>query len=262
MGQYNFLIPGALGDLSKFNKIFRVPIERNKQGWKQKMLSDRIRPFLLRRTKSEVAKELPEKNEVIVRIELEGAQRDAYETVRLGAVSMVKQAIAMHGFAKAHMILLEALLRLRQVSCDPRLVKLNSNTDFPAGAKLLYLIQMLRELVDDGRKILLFSNFTSMLDLIKPHLNEMHIPFVELRGETSDRITPVQTFQQGKVPLFMLSLKAGGVGLNLTAADTVIHFDPWWNPAGRKPSHRSSAPHRSRQKRIRVQVDCGRYSRG
>ena len=127
--------------------------------------------------------------------------------------------------------MLDALLKLRQVCCDPRLVKLAAARRVTASAKLEHLMEMLPQLVEDGRRILLFSQFTSMLDLIKPALGETGIEFVELRGDTTDRARPVARFQQGKVPLFLISLKAGGTGLNLTAADTVIHYDPWWNPA-------------------------------
>jgi len=128
-------------------------------------------------------------------------------------------------------VVLDALLKLRQVCCDPRLVKLTAARRVTASAKLEHLMEMLPQLVEDGRRILLFSQFTSMLDLIKLALGETAIEFVELRGDTTDRARPVARFQQGKVPLFLISLKAGGTGLNLTAADTVIHYDPWWNPA-------------------------------
>jgi SNF2 family DNA or RNA helicase len=117
------------------------------------------------------------------------------------------------------------------VCCDPRLVKLAAARRVAASAKLEHLMEMLPQLVEDGRRILLFSQFTSMLDLIKPAVAEAGIEFVELRGDTTDRAGPVARFQRGRVPLFLISLKAGGTGLNLTAADTVIHYDPWWNPA-------------------------------
>jgi SNF2 family DNA or RNA helicase len=122
-------------------------------------------------------------------------------------------------------------LKLRQVCCDPRLVKLAAAKRVTASAKLSHLLEMLPALIEDGRRILLFSQFTSMLDLVKPALGERGIDFVELRGDTADRARPVARFQKREVPLFLISLKAGGTGLNLTAADTVIHYDPWWNPA-------------------------------
>jgi SNF2 family DNA or RNA helicase len=164
-------------------------------------------------------------------VELEGPQRDLYETVRLAMHEKVRREVAQKGLARSHIIVLDALLKLRQVCCDPRLVKLAAARRVAASAKLEHLMEMLPQLVEDGRRILLFSQFTSMLDLIKPAVAEAGIEFVELRGDTTDRAGPVARFQRGKVPLFLISLKAGGTGLNLTAADTVIHYDPWWNPA-------------------------------
>ncbi len=128
-------------------------------------------------------------------------------------------------------IVLDALLKLRQVCYDPRLVKLASARRAKKSAKLIRLMEMLPELIAEGRRVLLFSQFTSMLDLIRPELDSRNIDFVEITGKTKDRKTPVRQFQSGEFPLFLISLKAGGTGLNLTAADTVIHYDPWWNPA-------------------------------
>jgi SNF2 family DNA or RNA helicase len=143
----------------------------------------------------------------------------------------VRDALRMRGLARSHIVVLDALLKLRQVCCDPRLLKVSAARGVRGSAKLEALLEMVPELIEEGRRILLFSQFTSMLDLIKPELREREIAFVELRGETKDRVTPVRRFQAGEVPLFLISLKAGGTGLNLTAADTVIHYDPWWNPA-------------------------------
>ena len=127
--------------------------------------------------------------------------------------------------------MLDALLKLRQVCCDPRLVKLPSARLVDTSSKLDDLMEMIDEMIPEGRRILLFSQFTSMLDLIKPRLAAAGVKFVELRGDTRDRAEPVRAFESGEVPLFLISLKAGGRGLNLTSADTVIHYDPWWNPA-------------------------------
>jgi SNF2 family DNA or RNA helicase len=126
---------------------------------------------------------------------------------------------------------LDALLKLRQVCCDPRLVKLPSARAVESSSKLDELLEMITEMIPEGRRILLFSQFTTMLDLIKPRLAEAGVKFVELRGDTRDRAEPVRAFENGEVALFLISLKAGGRGLNLTSADTVIHYDPWWNPA-------------------------------
>jgi SNF2 family DNA or RNA helicase len=148
----------------------------------------------------------------------------------------LREVIAEKGLKRSRIELLDALLKLRQVCCDPRLVKTNAaNVNAvhagAGSAKLERLMEMLPSLIDEGRRILLFSQFTSMLSLIQAELTRARIPFVLLTGETTDRATPVRRFQRGEVPLFLISLRAGGTGLNLTAADTVIHYDPWWNPA-------------------------------
>jgi len=229
--QFAFLMPGLLGDARRFGRVFRTPIEKKQDGERRAVLSGRVKPFLLRRTKALVAADLPPKTEILRPLELSGQQRDLYETVRLAMHEKVRREVAQKGLARSHIIVLDALLKLRQVCCDPRLVKLAAARRVTASAKLEHLMEMLPQLVEDGRRILLFSQFTSMLDLIKPALGETGIEFVELRGDTTDRARPVVRFQSGKVPLFLISLKAGGTGLNLTAADTVIHYDPWWNPA-------------------------------
>jgi SNF2 family DNA or RNA helicase len=144
----------------------------------------------------------------------------------------VRDEIGKKGVARSQIVILEALLKLRQVCCDPRLVKSLPSKKHGAGsAKLIDLMQMVDDLLDEGRKILIFSQFTSMLKLIEEALALRGIAYALLTGETRDRAAQVAAFQQGAVPLFLISLKAGGVGLNLTAADTVIHYDPWWNPA-------------------------------
>ena len=144
----------------------------------------------------------------------------------------VRAAIAAKGFARSRIVILDALLKLRQCCCDPRLLKLSSKASVKAGsAKLERLVDMLVELLDEDRRILVFSQFTSMLDLIRPKLDEMRVPYSLLTGDTRDRPKEIGNFQNGTTRVFLISLKAGGVGLNLTAADTVILYDPWWNPA-------------------------------
>ncbi|NHZ43467.1 DEAD/DEAH box helicase [Massilia aquatica] len=230
--QFHFLLPGLLGDEKQFNNDFRKPIERDGDAGRNAFLTRRIKPFLLRRTKDHVAKELPAKTEMLREVTLAGAQRDLYETVRLAMDKKVRAAIASKGVARSQIVILEALLKLRQVCCDPRLVAIGGRKKSAApSAKLAALSGMLDELLDEGRKILVFSQFTSMLALIEEELRARHIPYALLTGETLDRRAQVAAFQGGKVPVFLISLKAGGVGLNLTAADTVIHYDPWWNPA-------------------------------
>jgi len=231
--QFHFLLPGLLGDEKTFNSQFRHPIERQDDPTRRSLLNRRIKPFLLRRTKDNVAKELPLKTEMVRKVELTGPQRDLYETVRLAMDQKVREEIDRKGVARSQIVILEALLKLRQVCCDPRLVKsLSTRKQQAAGsAKLADLMQMLEDLLEENRKILVFSQFTSMLELIEEELEERNIPYAILTGETRDRGAQVAAFQQGAVPVFLISLKAGGVGLNLTAADTVIHYDPWWNPA-------------------------------
>jgi superfamily II DNA or RNA helicase len=227
----HFLMPGMLGTISDFRRRFRHPIENNDDKDARARLTRRIRPFTLRRTKEQVATELPPKTEVVERVELSGAQRDLYESLRLAMDQRVRDLISRQGFQRSRIEILDALLKLRQVCCDPRLVKLDSAKEVKGSAKLDRLMEMLDELHSEGRRVLLFSQFTSMLDLIEARLREVGREWVRISGDTQDRDTPVRRFQAGEVPLFLISLRAGGTGLNLTAADTVIHYDPWWNPA-------------------------------
>jgi superfamily II DNA or RNA helicase len=228
---FDFLMPGFLGDARHFTSTWRTPIEKQGNTLRRALLARRIKPFMLRRKKDEVAKELPEKTIIVRSVELEGGQRDLYETVRSAMDARVREEVAAKGLARSQIVILDALLKLRQVCCDPRLVKIDAAKKVRERAKLDLLMDMLPEMVDEGRRVLLFSQFTSMLDLIAGELTRCKIDFVTLTGSTSDRETPIRRFQDGEVPIFLISLKAGGTGLNLTAADTVIHYDPWWNPA-------------------------------
>lgn len=229
---FHFMMPGLLGEQKQFTRLFRTPIEKHGDNDRRAHLNRRVAPFMLRRTKDKVMKELPEKIETIHYVELDEQQRDLYETIRVTMHKKVRDQIAQLGLGRSHMIILEALLKLRQVCCDPRLLKMPVAQKKDAkSAKLEVLISFITELLEEGRRILLFSQFTEMLGLIEKELTKKKIEYVKLTGQTKDRQTPVQAFQEGKVPLFLISLKAGGTGLNLTAADTVIHYDPWWNPA-------------------------------
>jgi superfamily II DNA or RNA helicase len=228
---FHFLMPGLLGDELRFRRVFRTPIEKHGDNERRASLARRIAPFLLRRTKQEVVQELPPKTEIVRSVELGTAQRDLYESLRLAMHSKIQQEIGRKGMARSHIVILDALLKLRQVCCDPRLVKLEAARRVKGSAKLELLMQMLPELVEEGRRVLLFSQFTGMLALIEDELGRIKLPYVKLTGDTKDRATPIRRFQAGEIPLFLISLKAGGTGLNLTAADTVIHYDPWWNPA-------------------------------
>ncbi|WP_338526761.1 DEAD/DEAH box helicase [Pseudomonas batumici] len=229
---FHFLLPGWLGDVKSFNRDYRIPIEKHASEVRLQHLNGRIKPFLLRRTKEQVATELPPKTEIIHWVDLNEAQRDVYETMRLAMDKKVRAEITRKGVARSQIIILEALLKLRQVCCDLRLV---NDAPLPTrggtSGKLDSLMEMLEELLDEGRRILLFSQFTSMLSLIEAELRKRGVVYALLTGQTRDRRTPVKDFQDGKLQIFLISLKAGGVGLNLTEADTVIHYDPWWNPA-------------------------------
>jgi SNF2 family DNA or RNA helicase len=244
----DFVCPGLLGNEAQFREHYRNPIEKRQDALQAEHLARRIRPFVLRRTKSQAAQELPEKTETLLRVELEGTQADLYETVRATMDEKLREAIATQGLARSQIMVLDALLKLRQVCCDPRLLKAAApsagddgeapaqpahpaSTRHAPSAKLELLLDLLPTLVEDGRRVLLFSQFTEMLALIEPELAKLKLPYLKLTGDTQNRAEMVAKFQQGEVPLFLISLKAGGVGLNLTAADTVILYDPWWNPA-------------------------------
>jgi len=235
---FRFAQPGLLGPQATFEREFRKPIERagDPDPGRLKVLRHIIAPFLLRRTKAAVTPELPPVVEIERVIDLEPEQWKLYEAVRLAMHDKVRNALDKAGVARGRMVVLDALLRLRQICCDPRLIRtIEGHDSLPAthagSAKLTVLIDMLAGLCDEGRQVLVFSQFTSMLKLIELELQKLGLEYVTLTGRTRDRARPVQRFQNGEVPVFLISLKAGGAGLNLTAADAVIHYDPWWNPA-------------------------------
>ena len=228
---FYFLMPGFLGSQKRFQELFRTPIEKLGDPERMFQLRARITPFMLRRTKALVASELPPKVDTVVRVELEGKQADLYETIRLGMEKTVRDALESKGLAKSQITILDALLKLRQVCCDPKLLKLPAAQKIKTSAKLEQLMVMLPEMVAEGRRILLFSQFTTMLTLIEAELKKQGLPWVKLTGQSQNREALIQQFTDRTVPIFLISLKAGGVGLNLPQADTVIHYDPWWNPA-------------------------------
>ena len=228
---FYFLMPGFLGSQKRFQELFRTPIEKLGDPERMVQLRARITPFMLRRTKSLVASELPPKVDTVVRVELEGKQADLYETIRLGMEKTVRDALESKGLAKSQITILDALLKLRQVCCDPHLLKIPAAQKIKTSAKLEQLMVMLPEMVAEGRRILLFSQFTTMLTLIEAELKKHKLQWVKLTGQSQNREALIQQFTDRTVPIFLISLKAGGVGLNLPQADTVIHYDPWWNPA-------------------------------
>lgn len=227
---FDFLMPGLLGTREQFRRWFRQPIEKGRDHNRQALLASRIQPFFLRRTKAEVTPELPDKTQIIRSVPLGLQQRRLYESQRIQLHDKVRYALQTHGPERGRMVMLDALLKLRQICCDPRLLKDDTLKAAPS-AKLELLMDLLPELIADGRRVLLFSQFVGMLDLIEPEVKALGIDYVRLTGQTKDREEVVERFQRSEAPLFLISLKAGGVGLNLTAADVVIHYDPWWNPA-------------------------------
>jgi superfamily II DNA or RNA helicase len=230
--QFDFLLPGFLGAQEQFTRNYRTPIEKEGDGEKLQRLVRRTAPFMLRRVKDQVAKELPQKTELLRTAPLGDRQAVLYESIRLTMEKRVRKAIAQKGLARSHITILDALLKLRQVCCDPKLLPAGTRGVKNAeSAKMEMLMELLPEMLDEGRRILLFSQFTKMLGLIETEIQKLGIGYAKLTGQTRKRDEAIQTFRQGEVNLFLISLKAGGVGLNLTEADTVIHYDPWWNPA-------------------------------
>ncbi|WP_161881155.1 DEAD/DEAH box helicase [Deinococcus alpinitundrae] len=229
--QFNFLMPGLLYSEKVFGQLYRTPVEKQGDLARRAALAARVRPFLLRREKSEVARELPPKTEIPVRLSLENDQRDLYETVRVTMQEKVREELAARGLSRSTIAVLDALLKLRQAVTDPRLVKLDAAGKVRSNAKLDWLRANLPQMVEEGRRVLIFSAFASLLGLLEDTLTELSIPYAKLTGQTKNRTAQIESFQGGEKAVFLISLKAGGVGLNLTAADTVIHYDPWWNPA-------------------------------
>jgi SNF2 family DNA or RNA helicase len=223
--QFHFINRGLLGGRGDFQDRYATPIADGDEDAAAR-LRERIRPFLLRRLKSEVAPELPPRTEVVLRCELSEAERVVYDTVRAATLTDV---VARLKAGEGVMAALEALLRMRQAACHPALVP---GHDSSHSAKLMLLMETLANAVAEGHKALVFSQWTSLLDLAEPHLEAAGVDFVRLDGSTRDRGRVVERFQdeQGP-PVMLISLKAGGTGLNLTAADHVLLLDPWWNPA-------------------------------
>jgi SNF2 family DNA or RNA helicase len=263
---FDFLMPGYLGSAQDFRERYEIPITREKNPDAQSRLARRVRPFLLRRLKRDVAKDLPDKIEQVAFCDLNPEQRTVYQQLLEATRKQVLDAGDAQGLARSRMVVLTALLRLRQVCCDLRLLKLEtqpsgeqspkpvhptsdpsakghdvlesspsaateSDAAQPSG-KLELFSELLEEVIDGGHRALVFSQFTSMLALLRQKLTAEGVEFCWLDGSTPNRAEVVERFQtMPNIPVFLISLKAGGVGLNLTAADTVIHFDPWWNPA-------------------------------
>lgn len=240
---FDFLMPGYLGSADDFRDRYEVAITKERDAGALQRLRRRIRPFLLRRLKKEVVRELPDKIEQVAYCELTPAQSTLYQQLLAHTRKEVLEATGEQGLAKSRMLVLTALLRLRQICCDLRLLQLEPKSDSDAGlaakpaavepgGKVQLFGELLDEVLDGGHRVLVFSQFTSMLALLQEELKERGVASCHLDGSTRDRGAVVAKFQSdASIPVFLISLKAGGVGLNLTGADTVIHFDPWWNPA-------------------------------
>ncbi|MCX6368735.1 MAG: DEAD/DEAH box helicase [Armatimonadetes bacterium] len=227
--QFAFLNPGLLGGIEVFKENFLAPIERGKDENAASALRALTRPFLLRRTKAQVATDLPPRTERIITVELEAPQRKLYEQTRDKYRAQILGILDSEGSSNAQLRVLEGLLRLRQICCDPRLMEPTTKV---GSAKLEAILETMETLRAEGHKALIFSQFTQMLGLLKNELDAKSVPYLYLDGRTKDRQGRVDQFQADEnIPFFLISLKAGGVGLNLTAADYVIHIDPWWNPA-------------------------------
>jgi non-specific serine/threonine protein kinase len=230
---FEFLMPGFLGSQNAFQKGFVKPI---KDGDEETMetLRSRVRPFILRRKKSDVVQELPPKVENVHYAGLVDEQQELYASLAKKLKEQVLQKVEEQGIAQSQMSILDALLKLRQICCHPRLLKLDMpgvNTNLPSG-KFEAFKDLTSGIIEDGHKVLVFSQFVQMLQIIRSWLKMNETPFAYLDGASKDRYEQVERFNNDPdVPIFLISLKAGGTGLNLTAADYVIHYDPWWNPA-------------------------------
>jgi len=244
----HFLMPGYLGSQKDFKERFEKQIESEPGGSAHRRLIKRLRPFVLRRTKREVIEELPEKLEQIAFCELTEKQRQIYSELMSATRKQVAELAGGKDQNKSRMLMLTALLRLRQACCDVRLLGVEEAETAAASAKVELLLELLGEAVDGGHRVLIFSQFVSMLTLLRDALTGAGIEFCYLDGQTKDRAAEVDRFQAGNTPAFLISLKAGGVGLNLTAADTVVHFDPWWNPA--VEAQATDRAHRIGQQRV------------
>ncbi|AKF11023.1 DEAD/DEAH box helicase [Sandaracinus amylolyticus] len=239
---FSLIAPGMLGTWARFRARFVVPIQRYGNEERAALLRQLIAPFVLRRTKGEVAKELPSRTEVLHMIELSPAERALYD----GAVHQARRALAGRGRDERTVRVLAEITRLRQLACHPQLVVEDERLE---SSKLHALVELLRDIVPRGHRVLVFSQFTRHLALVQRALDAAKISTLYLDGATptGERTRRVDRFQKGEASVFLISLKAGGTGLNLTAADYVVHLDPWWNPAAEDQA--SDRAHRIGQER-------------
>ncbi len=246
----DFLMPKYLGAYDDFKCEYEDRIELGGRDAiaAQQRLREKLHPFLLRRVKKDVAKDLPDKIRTVTYCTLTPEQRKAYEEVRAQVREKMKGLVKEKGFEKSKFEMLALLMKLRQICCDLRLLKDFKRPPENPSAKIEAFLDLLKEAIHGGHRILLFSQFTTMLKLIAQHLEDEGHTYCYLDGSTKDRIEQCAKFNQTPtIPVFLISLKAGGTGLNLTGADTVIHFDPWWNPAAEEQA--TDRAHRIGQKK-------------
>ena len=229
---FDFLMPGFLFSMADFNSRYVNPIMERQDKIVEKRLKLQIYPFILRRMKRDVAKDLPDKVENIAYCELTDDQKDFYLQVLDSTKEELFKSIEQNGLEKSRLSIFSALLRMRQICCHPRLYDKNNVKNVISSGKFEKLKVMLEEIISEKHRILLFSQFVDMLDIVKAWLDKEGIKYEYLTGKTKDRQGAVERFNTDPtIPIFLISLKAGGTGLNLTGADYVIHYDPWWNPA-------------------------------
>ncbi len=229
---FDFLMPGFLFSQSEFSYRYVNPIVEREDKAVEKRLKFQIYPFILRRMKRDVAKDLPDKLENIAYCELTPEQKDFYLEVLDSTKEELFKSIEQNGLEKSRMSIFSALLRLRQICCHPRLYDKDNKKGINESGKFEHLKEMLEEIVEEGHRVLLFSQFVDMLDIVREWLKKSGIKHEYLTGSTKNRQEVVERFNSDdSIPIFLISLKAGGTGLNLTGADYVIHYDPWWNPA-------------------------------
>lgn len=229
---FDFLMPGFLYDINEFNYRYGVPIQEKGDKTVGNRLKKQVYPFILRRLKRDIAKDLPDKIENIAYCHMTPEQRDFYLDVLDSTRQEIFGKISEEGLEKSKMSVFSALLRLRQICCHPMLFEQGREKNLNESGKFDHLREMLEEIINEGHRVLLFSQFVQMLDIVKAWLDKDGIKYSYLTGSTKDRKEVVNEFNSNpKIPIFLISLKAGGTGLNLTGADYVIHYDPWWNPA-------------------------------
>ena len=246
----DFLMPGYLGKHTDFRDFYEYPIQNGgEEGeYVQAKLRRKLHPFLLPRLKKDVAKDLPQKIERIAPCNLTQDQHRVYTQLLEESKRRINDMVQKDGFNKSRMEILKTLLRLRQTCCHIDLLKLDNIKSQHPSAKMELFFELLNEALDGKHRVLVFSQFTSMLAILKEEMTERNLEFCYLDGSTKDRQSVVRKFNQNhEIPVFLMSLKAGGTGLNLTGADMVIHFDPWWNPA--VESQATDRAHRIGQKR-------------